>query len=875
MNKRLATRILGAALHPSERDEVLAEVERELRTRAERDGRIRASLWVWRQALTSLPSLVRRAWFRGTTGYEAEANRLKGGSMKLESLIMDARYALRSVRSRKLYVALAVITLALGIGGTTAIFGIARSVLLDPLPYRASEELVMFWNPFDWSEAELTYLRPSWSGFQKVAAYTTDNAFLRVEGAAPRVVPGIASSSELFNVLGAQPLMGRTFEPGSDAVGAEPTAVLSYGLWQELGGRADIIGSALRLDGESRRVVGVMPRGFWFPDPAVRIWLSQAMRPESRSGNYALVARMAPGKTVANMSDPLRSITSRLRERFTYPAQWDKTKDAHLTPLREFLLGPVRSALVATLAGMGVILLMACANVASLMLGQLRGRASELAVRMAIGANRRRLTQQLLIESAMLGVLAAIVGAAAAAGGYKLLVAALPLGKLGEPLTADWSLFLAALVIALLAALLIAMAPVFSLWKGDLRDSLTRARSGGIGAHGGRLEDALVIAEVSLAVLLAAAAAVLIRSVDNLRAVDSGVRTHGVAVVDVTASGDLSVEERWQHMRALLATMQTLPGVKSVAATQRLPLHSSGDNWGFEIEGRPDLGMNTTALRMVSRDYFATLGIKLVRGRLFEPGDRAESEPVIVIDEAMARKFFPGEDPIGRRVTNPFQDSSWARVIGVVGNVAHDGLTDRRTPGRYMLIDQIEYVPANMSIALLAEGGRTPAALIDEARTAIQRTDANFAVQETTTMDDALALAMGPTRRVMQLITLLGGLALVLGAVGVYGVVSHFVNRRKRDWVIRMALGMRPLQALQQVVGRGAALVAIGCTIGLLASLALVRLIGSMLYGVSAADPAALLGAAFTLIFTGCCAALIPAIRASRANAAQVLRESA
>lgn len=869
----LAVMLLRRMLQRAERDEVLDDVAEEYAARADRDGALRARLWVWRQVLGSVPGVMRRSWFRGTVGFESEANRMAGAASGLESLIMDARFALRGLRSRPQYMLLSVLTLALGIGGTTAVFGIARALLLNPLPYVASDELVMFWNTYDWTEEEVAYLRDDWSGFAGVAAFRSEGVFLRQEGSPARLIPGISTSAELFDVLGTHPVVGRGFEPGADLVGAEPTAVLSHGLWQELGGGRDIVGSVLQLDGEPRRVIGVMPAGFWFPDPSVRVWLSTPMRADNGAGNYALVGRRAPGRGMAAMADPLRRITARLAERFTYPEQWDKTKNATLTGLPDYLLGPVRPALLATLAGMTVILLMACANVATLMLAQLRGRESELAVRLALGAARRRLTQQLLVESVILGLLAGLIGAAVAAAGFTVLLGALPLGALADVVAMDWTLFAIALVIALGAALLISMAPVFSLWFGDLREALSRARSGGIGVRGGRLEDALVIVEVALAVLLAATAAVLIRSVDNLYAVDPGIDTRGVAVIDVSTSGDVPPEQRRQQIAELVNTLTALPGVRTVGATQRLPLHTRGDSWGIAIEGMPDLAESTTAYRLVTHDYFETVGIELRSGRLFEATDREGSELVIVIDEALARKYFPGEDPIGRRIASSV-GLGWMRIIGVVGNVAHAGLTDAPAPGRYMLYDQIiNYTPESASLVLRVDATRDPVTVLHTAVTTIQRVMPTVAVQEATTMENVLALAMGPTRRVMQLMTLLGGLALTLGGIGVYGVVSHFVNRRRRDWVIKMALGLRPVSVLRQVVARGALLVSAGCLVGLGASLVLTRLFTSLLYDVSAADPTALLGAAGALIVTGCIAALLPGRRASRADPAAVLRE--
>lgn len=869
-----AAALLRRLLHEAEREEVLSDLAEEYAARELRTGSVSARLWLWRQVLLSAPGSARRSWQAGTTGFESEANRMRSGGSGMESWIMDGRFALRRIRTRPQYALLSVVTLALGIGGTTAVFGIARAVLLEPLPYGAANELVMFWNMFDWRESEVVHLRPEWSGFSGVAAYTTEGVFMRREGAPPRLVPGIRSSAELFEVLAAPPLLGRGFREGDDAVGAEPTVVLSHGLWQELGGARDIVGSMLELDGASRRVIGVMPAGFWFPDPSVRLWLSTPMRPDNHAGNYALVGRMAAGRGIEAMADPLARIAARLREQFTYSPQWDKTAQPELTALRDHLLGPVRPALLATLAGMGVILLMACANVATLMLGQLRGRTAELAVRTALGAGRRRVMQQLVVEAGMLGLLAGLVGAVAALAGFRLVVAAMPLGELAQAVRADWTLFVLALVFALIASLLIALAPVFSLWRGDLRDALSVARSGGIdGRGGGRMEDGLVVVEVALAVILAAAAAVLIRSVENLRAIDTGVETAQVGVVDVVASADVPGATRRQQLGEMLATLEQLPGVTGAGLVQRLPLRDRGDNWGIEIRGRPEVEVSTTAFRVVSRNYFDVLGIDVRAGRTFDGSDHADSELVTVIDEGLAAKYFPGEDPIGQYIYAG-DDTVYMRIVGVVENVSVVGLREAPEPTRYALYEQFGYTPEGFALVLRAAGNRNLADVLQQAIGAIERSVTTYAVRDATTMDNVLAAAMGPTRRIMQLMTLLGVLALTLGAVGVYGVVSHFVNRRRRDWMIRMALGMHPVAVLRQVVGRGAALVVAGCAAGLLAAFALTRLLASLLYGVSAADPLALASAAGVLIAAGCIAALIPASRASRTDPAAVLRES-
>jgi predicted permease len=788
----------------------------------------------------------------------------------MESWIMDLRYAVRRLRSRPTYTLLAVLTLALGVGGTAAIFSIVRGLLLEPLPIQRETEVAVFWNVFDWSEAEMLFLRPDFPGFRRVAAYRTEDVTLESGDGPTRLLPGISASAELFEVLGVRPALGRGFQAGDDRLSADPVAVLSYGLWREMGGDASILGRRVRLDGVPRTVVGVMPRGFWFPDPTVRLWLPEELDPENRSGNYALIGRLAPGQTLAGLAPALARITKRLSERFTYPEQWDKTKNAALTPIREYLVGSLRPALLATLAAMAVILLIACANVAALMLGQVNRRAGELAVRSALGADRRRITQQLVVEALVLGVVAGIVGALLAAVGFRVLAGALPLGAWAERAVLDWTLFGAAIALALVAALGIALIPTISLWRGDLRDALTRVRTA-VGGRGSHVESGLVVAEVALAVLLAAGAALLIRSVVNLYAIDPGLDTRGVAVLDVVTGAEMKEAERQRMMRTLLGELERLPGVRSAALTTKLPLRGSGDSWGIVVEGRPDLPESTTYFRLVSRDYFRTLGIAVRQGRGFTTADRPDSERVVVINEALAKKYFPGVDPIGRRLQTGF--GGWERIVGVVENVAEARLTDGPEPARYMFTDQVPYSPEGQTLVLRTERPEDAAAVLEAARKTVQRVAPGVAVQEATTMERVFAEAVGPARQIMTLLTLLTALAMVLGAIGVYGVIAHHVSRRKRDYSIRMALGLPPARVLRQVVGHGAALVSLGIVVGVAASVVLARSLASLLYGVRAADPLALMAATLALLAVGVLAAFVPAYRASRVDPARVLRE--
>ncbi|RPJ76891.1 MAG: FtsX-like permease family protein, partial [Acidobacteria bacterium] len=403
---------LFRALTPAaEREEVLQDLAAEFSGRARREGRLAARLWLWRQLIGSLPALARRSWWRGWTGFEPGASRLRPGGFAMESWIMDLRYSARRLLSRPNYTVLAVLTLALGVGGTAATFSIVRTLLLDPLPVAHEEQVGVLWFDGSWTQQEFLHFRPTFPGFQAMAAYMHGDQTLDQPGQPLRLVRGITVSAELFDVLGARAFLGRTFQAGDDVQGEAPAAVISYGLWQELGGDRSLVGRQLRLGGTARTVVGVMPPGFWFPSPTIRVWTAASLNPEDRVGNWTLVGRVAPGASVERMEGPLQALAAALGRRFTYGPQWDKTRSPAITPLREFLVGDVRTALLATLAAMGLILLIACVNVAALMLGQLNGRGTELAVRTALGAGRQRLVQQLVLESLLVGALAGAAGA--------------------------------------------------------------------------------------------------------------------------------------------------------------------------------------------------------------------------------------------------------------------------------------------------------------------------------------------------------------------------------------------------------------------------------------------------------------------------------
>src|SRR5262245_17618195 len=511
----------------------------------------------------------------GNVAMVTEDTRAIWGWQRLEQLTQDGWYAIRVLRRRPLYALLSVLTLALGIGGTAAVFGVAQGVLLRPLPYAHERELGVFWLKTDWTHEEYLYIRGRTPGFRQVALYRQRDSVLRVAGESARLVAGVSASSELLDVLGASPFLGRGFQKGEDVPGAERVALLSFGLWQELGGNPSIIGTPVVVDGSPRTVIGVMPRGFWFPDPSVRIWTPEPLRPDSRSWNSTLIGRASPNQDIRAMDAPLSQLVAMLDERFDYTARRDKTKDRRITPVRDDVLGPMEPAVLATLAATVLILLIGCANVAALVLGQVDARSAEFAVRSALGANRPRLAQQVIVEVLIVAAVAGTVGAALAWVGFTVVTDALPLGAWAST-APDWRIFASAMTIAVIAASLVILVPIVSLYRGDLRGALSAARMGGIQGRGGRLESGLGVAQVALAVMIASGAALLARSVANMYAVQPGVRVDGVAVVDVMFDGTLNHASREKTIAELERVLRELPGVVSVGTGQQLSLRGGG-----------------------------------------------------------------------------------------------------------------------------------------------------------------------------------------------------------------------------------------------------------------------------------------------------------
>jgi predicted permease len=530
----------------------------------------------------------------------------------------------------------------------------------------------------------------------------------------------------------------------------------------------------------------------------------------------------------------------------------------------------MRPALLATLGAMALILLIGCANVAALVLGQVDARSTEFAVRSALGAKRQRLAQQLIVEVLLVATGAGALGAMLAWIGFSVITAAMPLGAWAESVAPDWRVFASALLIAIAAALLVMLIPTISLYRSDLQRVLSRVRTGGIG-RGGRLENSLVIVQVALAVMIAAGATLLARSVANLYAVEPGVRTEGMAVVDVVLRGGGNRERREQTLTELMTALRELPGIHSVGAVQQLPLRGGGYRLGLRFPERPDMKELATEYRIVTPGYLESIGIALRRGRTIGSADRRDSERVVVINEALAQKYFAGVDPIGKVVAGDTDAPS--RIVGVVANAAEKRLTDTAEPVRYVALAQMPWMDEALSLVLRAVPGIDETSLLEPARQTIARVVPSAALQQTTTMLRVLDIAVGPARQVVMLLSLMTALSLVLSAVGVYGVIAHYAARRRRDWAIRVALGLPGVRVISHVVSHAALLVTAGILIGVASAAMLTRLLSSFLYGVSALDPIAFVAAGMALLAVGTVAAILPAWRAGMANPLIALRE--
>ena len=798
----------------------------------------------------------------------------------MRGLFEDIRYALRLLARNPGFAIVAVLVLALGVGANTAIFSVTNAFLLDPWPFREVDRLVTLAqvNPGKGLGGSVTYpdfvdWRRENHVFEELAAI--QNLSFNLTGVGePERVRGAKVTAGFFPLMGVAPLLGRTFRMEEDAPGQERVVVLSHGFWQRrFAANAGLVGQTILLDGEPHLVAGVMPPRFQFP-PQTELWRPLALdyaRASRGMGFLNVVARLKPGVSFPAALAEMKTIARRNEEQYQYTnAGWS----VRMESFREALVKRARPALYTLLAAVAAVLLIACANIANLLLVRATARTKEVAIRAALGAGRGRIVRQLLTESVTLALAGGALGLVLAHWGVKLLVRFTPPQMMPiQSVRVDATVLLSTLALTILAGVGFGLAPALAAARIDLNTTL---KEGGrtSAAHGGRgwLRAALVVSEIGLGLILLVGAGLLLKSFLRLNQVDPGFHSENVLTINVSLPQNkyAKPEQHGDFFRAAVERIGALPGVKAAGAVSILPLTRSDTRAGFSIEGRPPLAPGEfihAALRFATPGYFEAMRIPLLRGRTFEPHDQEGGQAVAVINDTMARRFWLNEDPLGRRIRLGSQ-APWAAIAGVVGNVKHLDLTEPVQAEMYFLHAQNPTPGATIAVRT----GSDPAQLAAAVRSEIRAIDRDLPVANIRTMERVVADSTAQPRIVTGLVALFAALAALLAAMGLYGVISYSVAQRSHELGVRMALGATRGDMLRLVVGEGMRLTAAGVVLGLAAAFALTRLMASLLFGVRATDPwvFAMVTALIALIALG--STLVPALRASRVDPLIALR---
>jgi putative ABC transport system permease protein len=807
-------------------------------------------------------------------------------------LEQDIRFAFRTLRRSPGFATIAFITLALGIGATSAMFSIFSAVLLQPLPWREPERAVMIWsrwNAFDktWlADGEVLDYRRRMTTVEGVAAWSAGQINVTGEGEPERV--GYAQvTANLFDTLGAPPLLGRQFTLEEDTPNGPRVAMISYDLWQRrFGGSDAATGRGIMLNGSGYQIVGVMPRGFVLPtdyastDPS-EVWTPLQIDPKTADhGNHGLygAARLEPGATVERASQELAAITQALtREGFYPPAM---KFSAFAVSLQDEVVGQVRPAVVAVFGAVGFLLLIACANVANLMLVRAEARQREIAVRTALGASRLRMVRQLITEGAVLSLLAGTAGLLLSAGVVRWIAWWNPAGipRLAEART-DLGVALFTFAVAFLIAVLFSAAPAFRIVRTDVTEHL-KDGSQNATASGSRqrFRSALIVAEMALAVVLLVGAGLMLRSLERLNRIDLGFDPASVLTmrVSVPAAAYESSESSVQFYRQLLNRVRALPGVTHAAAVRSLPLASTIGDFGLVVEGYvPPPGTNAKGdWQIVTDGYLETLGERLVRGRSIRASDDENGMLVGLVNQQMAAKYWAGTDPIGRRFrigSNP--NRPWVTVVGIVHDVRHNGVTEVIKEKFYIPHAQWHRSVGPMrSMYLVVKGEGDVQRLAAPVRRELRALDPNIPMASVRTMDEVVDASLSAPRFTSVLFSVFSGLAVLLAAVGTYGVLSYIVTQRTREIGIRMAMGASPAAVSRAVLGRGVLLAAIGIATGAAVAFLLGRTISVLLYDVKPTDPLTYVAGVVVLLTVALVASYLPARRATTVDPLVALR---
>ena len=805
----------------------------------------------------------------------------------MESLIKDIRYAVRSLLKRPGFAGIAVVTLALGIGANTAIFSVVNAVLLRPLPFPNPDRLVMVWEDASYAGFPRNTPAPAnyadWKAqngvFEDLAALDERSFNLTGDGD-PQKIQSYGVTANFFPLLGIKPLLGRTFLPEEDKPGAGKVVMINYSLWQQgYGGERNIVGRELLLNGEKYSVVGVMPAGFQFLDSQVGMWVPICFTAEelAQRGNHYLtvVGRMKAGVALAQANSDIHTIQQRITQ--DHPNESGRIS-AYAMPLHDQVVGDLRKPLFILLGAVGFVLLIACANIANLLLSRAASRRREIAVRTALGASRVRIVRQLLVESLLLSAIGAGCGLLLASWSFAFLQRLVPDGlALSSKLTLDPKVLGFTLLVSLLTAVIFGLAPAFQASNIDLNDALKQGGGRtGLSAGGHRLRSVLVVAQVALALVLLVGAGLLIQAFQKLRSQYSGLRPENVLTLRTVLPKSKYAEpgQRTNFYQQVLGRVSSLPGVVSAGYSTSIPLEWKGGTSGFYPEGRTVARAMAEGLsydanhRQVSADYLRTMGIPLRRGRYLNDGDNERAMAVAVINETMARQYWPGEDAIGKRfkIGDPDEDKPWQTIVGIVGDVRQMGPEEPIKAEMYLPFQQITDQPWFAPRDLVLRTSVDPLTVLSAVRSEIRAVDPDQPISNIRTMDEVLGEETASRRLGMTLLTIFAALALLLCSLGIYGVLSYFVVQHTPEIGVRLALGAQRRDILGLVLKKGMGLALVGVAIGLGAAFALTRLMASLLFGVSAADPLTYAGITLLLTFVALCACYLPARRATKVD---------
>lgn len=834
-----------------------------------------------------------RERFGDVDGVVAELNAIDGSRERrrrradwLGDFVQDVKFAIRSLRRTPSFAITAIVTLGLAIGANTTIFSFVNALLLAPLPYKNPEGLVDIRAQIVGSMGEMLALRERTNSFADIGLYRSRSITLNDDHDATRI-DGVSVTPNLLRMLGIAPAVGTLFDDAASAPGAGNRILLSHSLWLDrYGGDRNIVGRSVSVDGVPYSVAGVMPPSFSFPAVGARFWVPATIDRSNIPSTWAIggsgfVGRLAPGVSAQRATSQLASVVPGMRK---LNPIWDPGDqygaNAVARPLQESLISSERPALILLMACVGVVLLVACVNIANLMMARVTAREREFAVRAALGGGRGRLIRQLVTESIVTASIGGVLGTALAFGGVQWGVAALP-----ESMTRTADVRVDGMVLLFTAAIAILTGLAFGLlpaWRAAGSNSSADAMRGSRGSIGGRAQQrassALVAAEVALAVLLAIVAGLLTRSFDELRNLSPGFRTEQVVSAQISppaASYSRKNTARTAAFYEMLTTrVSALPGVSSVGIVDRLPIAGPIYGMGVRIEGQFEDGTrllpSANHVQIVTPGYLGAMGIPVLRGRALDANDREDAPPVALVSQSFARRFWPNADPIGKRIGYPYQ-SPWITVVGIVPDVKLDSLRD--TSAVAVLVPFAQRVAnATPSMFMVIRSNADVSVIARQLRETVASIDRTVPVTSVRTMSGVVAQSVERPRFTTSLVAGFALAALLLGATGIYGVMSYIVNQRAQEMGVRMALGATPRDIVRLVVGRGAALAIAGAIVGCIVALLTTRLLQSLLFGVSATDPLTFGGAVAIFVGVAILASAGPARRATRADPVQALR---